>query len=165
MTPTPTSPQATPIVSSQRFGKIFKLIVVAALVAIFGNWAAKKAQQEMIRGEANRTTAALVPEITLSCGGEKEYPRLPSVRSIVLILNQTGAQCSTAWLRRPKNATNLNSDPEGDVKMQMAVGEGKTTPWLDDSPLIHRFEGRSLNAVRYQNLGEEPVKILLTIYY
>lgn len=170
MTPTTTAPQATPLVSSQRFGKIFKLIVIAALVAIFGNWVAGKIEQAAILEEADRKVVAIVPEITLSCGSEKEYVALPVVSELVLIVGPTGKDCWTKWLVLPevklRRPNIYDGSPEGDLEVQWAVRDGEVLPAFHASPREKPWNPRNdLRAVRYQNQGDTPIKIPVNLFW
>ena len=46
----------------------------------------------------------------------------------------------------------------------MAFGEGKIEK-RHDSPLIEWSNGQVMNAVRYQNPGDKPVRITITANY
>lgn len=102
--------------------------------------------------------------MTLSCGGDKEYLRLPDVKQVVVIVEPTGKGCWTAWLRRPEKSRLLKLDPESDIDSETAFGEGKITR-RHESPLISRWDPQLWNAVRYQNPGNKPVRIPITIDY
>lgn len=171
------APQATSLLPEKWIKRITKwviAIVILVLVASRMQGCAEAEKKERARVTAAAARAQAPVEMTLSCGGEGEYRQLPEVRSVILTLNPTGEACSTAWLRLPRKATNLFSDPAGDIKMQLAVGDGEILPWLDDGPLINRPGGpmingkqerRTPNTVRYKNLGGASVKIPLTLSY
>jgi hypothetical protein len=137
---------------------VYALLVSAVVTSVGRN--------EPVQNEPQPQTAlvAPVPEVTLSCEGDKEYLPLPAVQEIVLVVNPTGETCWTAWLIRPARARYLSFAPERDVEMEMAFGEGQIVK-RHDSPLSRWWDGRLLNGARYQNLSNKRVRIPVTISY
>ena len=167
---------ADPIIDDKTKNSIAKAMTIVTVIILFliAGWFLIPKIEESSKSQSKAPVAAakapeVAVEMTLSCGGDKEYLPLPSVRSIVLILNPTGEQCSTAWLLKPEKVAHLRSDPRGDIKMQVSVGAGEIMEWFDDGPLrdnscrSNRQLCESFNAARYKNLGDDPVRILITI--
>ena len=147
------------------YQRVWVWLLLAPLAFIFVSMFILAALERDQAEQASRAAASqVVPEVTLSCGGDKEYLRLPEVTKMVVIVEPTGKNCWTAWLRRPEKARAVRTDPDSDIDSEMAFGEGKIEK-RHDSPLIEWSNGQVMNAVRYQNHGDKPVRITITANY
>lgn len=167
------APEATSILPDQWLRKIISWMIATVVVVLVASQikgcAEERDRKTAEAAAAARASAAAVPKITLSCGNDKDYLDLPAAKEVTLVVQPTGKGCWTAWLRPPHKAPLMakivDYDPDNEVEIQMSFGEGEIKPPFHGGPLVHRFDGRLFNTVRWQNLGDRPVKVPLTIHY
>lgn len=168
------APQATSLLPDKWIKRIMKwvIVVVVLILVITRMQGCAETQKKKEAQAADATARAQAPvEITLNCGGDKDYVPLPADKTnFVLTVNPTGENCWTPWIVLPEvklQRPNIyDGNPEGDLEAQLAVRDGKILDSLHISPREKPWNPRSdLKAVRYKNPEGKPVKISVTLFW